>query len=453
MPDPTERFGFNTLGPGDSISDDGYKIFDQDVRLIDRILQYGLEEHRHTGVAADEVDPDTGPILTLGSGGAIPAGLRVYYRYTLVDDFGFESAASPVSYIDTAEEVSSPSAPILGTVSAGGSLEPGNYSYVLTAYKDATTLETKAADVATIRIPQGTTTNVVTIDLPSLPTGADGFNIYRKDPSSSRFYYLASTSVDYEDDGTVDPTVTRGLPAENTTNGDNMIEVTVPDPVGSYTWMIYRTFDPGNWGSSWLVHLEADGATPTVADSYEDVGESTRSGYPPRVSEMLNSPDPVNLDNVQEVTGYLPPGRNVIPFVVTLRNNDMPEDDQRGPETWTCEFDNCEIMSCRAYYGADQSPDTESIIDVVVWREGVATPTWESIYDDNLALMPSVAAGQMVGDAVPPEITRIYQGETLSFEVEEDGLGPTPVASHLAVNILMLVSYGETDVSHEWAEV
>ena len=68
------------------------------------------------------------------------AGLRFYYEYTLVDADGFESAPSPATFVDTQPPVAEPSAPTLSYVNDAGSLLPGSYSYVLSAYKAANTL-------------------------------------------------------------------------------------------------------------------------------------------------------------------------------------------------------------------------------------------------------------------------------------------------------------------------
>lgn len=90
----TDHYGLKRMGPGEHFSDDGYKYTDADRVQMDRLLYLGAEGHRHVGAVAEPAEPGT-PTLTLSeASGSIPAGTRVYYKYTLVDVEGFESAPS-----------------------------------------------------------------------------------------------------------------------------------------------------------------------------------------------------------------------------------------------------------------------------------------------------------------------------------------------------------------------
>ena len=81
----TERFGFNTLGPGDSMAADGFKFSDADIVLMDRLLAFAAEGHHHTGVGVVNNTPVLAPILHQSStGGQFPSSKRYYYRFTLI---------------------------------------------------------------------------------------------------------------------------------------------------------------------------------------------------------------------------------------------------------------------------------------------------------------------------------------------------------------------------------
>lgn len=455
MTDRTSRFGLSTLGPGDQAQADGFKYTDADRRTIDRVLEFAAELHRHTGASAGADDPEVEPTLTLyTTGGWLPAGVRVFYRYTLVDEYGFETAASPIAYIDTPNPVSDPAAPALTYADAGGVLEPGQYAYMLSAWKGASTIETKAVRSALLTVNEVTASNVIELEMPDLPAGADGFNIYRKGPGSTGYFFLASTAdPTYTDDGAVDPDATRSPAKQNSTNAQNAIDVGVPGatPVvpDGYTWRIYRTFYAANWDNSYLVDITADDATPSIATSYEDVGLSTSVGSPPTSSQLVGSPPQVSLTDAAEVDGYLPPGRNLVPYVVTLVVPGAVEVGE-GTIVWTCEFEQADIIHCRAYLGVDSTPNaTDVIVDVNKYCIEDATPSWSTIFttQDN---RPRVLVGEQLGDEAIPDLVHLERGCMLAIDVDQDGGGATPTDSDLSVNILLLVQAGSTSTSHTW---
>jgi hypothetical protein len=183
MPRYTSRWGLSVLGSGDSFQSDGFKFTDADRRLIDRLLTYAAEQHHHTGERSENLTPTAGPTLNLStSGGTLASGARFYYRYTIVDDIGNETGPSPMGFIDTPATIETPGAPALAYLSGTGGLEPGGYSYVLSAYRGASTQETKAINSSLINITGAYPTNEVTLTLPAPPPGADGLNVYRRTP-------------------------------------------------------------------------------------------------------------------------------------------------------------------------------------------------------------------------------------------------------------------------------
>lgn len=454
----TERWKLSTLGPGDSIKDDGYKFSDADIHLIDRLLEYLVEQHRHTGTLGTGYAPDAGPSLELDTmGGAIPSGVRLYYRITVVDPDGFESEASPISSIEMPTSVIEPGAPSLSYVTGSGTLEPGQYTYVLSAYKDATTLETKAVNSAFITVPGTASTNEITLTMPSLPAGADGFNIYRRSPGGFHFLHLASTAAaSYVDDGSVEPDCDRTIPAANLTSNTNLVIITYPGATPAledgWSWRIYRTDDASNWDNSFLVEITPSGATPIAEITYEDVGESTRVGAPPDDSQVISAPEKIRLTDALEVQGYLPPGRNIVPFVATFVEPGTVTVGQKQ-FLWVCDYTQADIQYVRAFLGdGAMAAAQDVIVDVLCYRPSQGQYTWDSIFSDNQANMALILAGENFGEpSATPDIIHLEEGDALCIEVEQDGGGATQADENLTVNVLMLAQGGSTTTSHTWA--
>ncbi len=309
MSEYTPRFNLLRLTT-DDLSEDSFKFSDADRVLIDTLLYMGAEGHHHTGGAASLNAPDTAADLTLDTTtGSIPASTRVYYKYTYVDASGIETSASPESWVDTPSLVAQPAAPGLSTSTTGGTLQPGNYFYALSAYQDFTTVDTTANNPAYISVGYITATNTITLDLPVLPSGASGFNVYRRGPQNTGYRYLTSIAMDvatpptmFVDDGGYIEDQDRPLPTSNNTTSLNSVEVAIPGatpvlPLG-YSWRIYRTYNSGDYTNSLLV---------TTTDlTYIDIGAGTSVGQPPSAGSGVGSPSKVLLTDAAEVQGTLP---------------------------------------------------------------------------------------------------------------------------------------------------
>lgn len=311
MASSTSHYQLSKLEAGDTFAEDSYKHVSADRDLIDNLAYRGAESHKHDGAAAAPAAPTVAPSLTVDTAsGVIPSGTRVYYRYSYVNADGFETAASPEAYVDTAAAITEPNAPSLVTATTGGTLVPGQYYYVLSAYKTSTTLETKATNINVIDVPAGTNTNKITLTMPSLPTGATGFNIYRRKPGSNVYRWLASTTgSSYEDTGSVTEDATRTTPNRNTTNSTNNVLVALPGTTPSVpegcTWRIYRTYVTNNYRNSllkWVVELTGGEVNVT----YTDNGIATTTGEPMEFSRIPASPSKILLTGGAEVQGTLP---------------------------------------------------------------------------------------------------------------------------------------------------
>lgn len=447
----TDHYGFTRLVAGENFQQDGYKYTSEDRDLIDRLLYLGAESHRHTGAAGDPETPGVLGVSVNTTAGSLPAGSRIYYKHTLVDSDGFESAPSDEVFVDTLGPVAEPSAPILTVQSTGGSLLPGQYYYVLTAHTAVNTNETKALHPTYITVPLGTATNTITLTLPTRPAGASGFNIYRKKPGSSRYDFLASTASisTYVDDGSVEEDCNRVVPARNSTNSTNSVVANIGTvPVG-YTWKLYRTLMAGFYDGSLLHHVveETSEGSGIITGTYLDLGLGTLAGKPPTTSQIVNAPPQVDLES--EVQGRLAMGRvSAFPFVATF-HFPGPLVLINGTALLPIEFPQATIIGVRASLGRGYAPSAaDVIVDVELLRFG-ATPSEGTIFTDQ-ATRPKVLVGQTVGARVVPQITELVAGDALACNIEQVGGGATPTDRDLTVNILMY-TYGWGLTAHPWA--
>lgn len=285
----TSHFGFQKLNQGDPRSTNSWKFYDADSDLLDRLL-WGMFGRTYT-----TLDPSAAPDLSLStSGGFIPAGAAALYRYTLVNSIGLETAPSPISSVDTSPAVASPEPPSISYADTGGALPPGEYFYGLSAYKDVSTSETKVLQSAHVTVQPSTSTNAITLNLPTLPVGATGFNIFRRKPGGAQFVFLASTtSSSYIDDGSVPEDPNRITPASNTTGANNQVTVALPGSItlpDGMTWKIYRTYISGVWTNSLVHHVveETTEGSGIIRTDWIDVGAPTEASEPPPINQQVS---------------------------------------------------------------------------------------------------------------------------------------------------------------------
>jgi hypothetical protein len=457
MPSYTTRWGLSILGPGDALNADGYKALDSDRRLLDRLLTVGCEEHRHTGEQGADRTPTAPPNLELKTeGGTMSAGDRFFYKYTILDDAGNESAPSPQIGIDMPASISAPTAPALTALVGSGSLLPGTYSYVLSAYAGATTFETKAESSAVITI-FGINPGSVSIILPDLPLGADGLNVYRKAPSGLHYLYIDSipnptNGSTWVDDGSIEGNCDRSLPPTNRTSNANSVVVTFPGatpelPEG-WSWRLYRSTDAQDWSHSYLLDLTPVGVEPDIHTplQWTDTGLGAQTGAPPVLSQVLNSPPKIRLTDAAEVDGYLPPGLVVVPHMVTF-SLIGPVTEGIGDFIWVCDYDAARIDTVRAYLSlGTELPDVPLQVDVLLRRSD--EDDWTSIFDpDDYAY---IEVAKDIGPPKAPATTDLALGDQLCIDVINNGGNDD--TSNLSVNVLMYVKSGSTDVTYPWLD-
>lgn len=439
----TSHYGLQRLQKGDPFSLNGYKFTDADREQIDRLL-WALAHHAHTGITSSASTPSTAPTLTqAATGGSIPAGTRVYYKYTYVDSSGSESAESIEAFVDTPAAITEPGAPSLSQVNTGGALIAGNYYYVLTAYTNSITQETLARNPAYITVPVGTSTNKITLTLPTKPSGATGFNIYRRRPGGTQYLYCGSTTstTTFVDNGALVEDCNRTVPQRNTTNSSNKVTVTLPGatpavPAG-LTWKVYRTYVNGNWETSLLWHVveETFEGSGVIVPYYVDIGIGTSPGKPPQTNQYIDAPDQVDLTDAAEVTGSLPLGLTAFPVEVRLT---IPGTVGvgAGSEIWVCEYPEATILACRANVSLGHPPASTDIIADVNMGSG-ATPTFSTIFTTQ-GNRPRVPVGFIRGNRKVPDVKSLVVGDMLTIDVDQSGAGATPTDRDLTVTIYLI---------------
>jgi hypothetical protein len=462
MAGSTPYFGLKMLLAGvDSMAEDGSKFSWEDRLIIDRLLYMAMSGHHHSGAGADTVPELVAPDVALDtSGGAMPAGETAYYRITLVSPEGIESAWSEEASVAMPDPIVAPDSPGLSYVPTGGSLQTGPYYYALSAYTDVDTEESFATNAATITIPSGTTTAVITLQLPTLPDGADGFNVYRRRPGGTSYFHvgtipMAATPFEtFVDDGSLDEDCDRQSPDENTSNQSNSVAITLPVvlPGAGWTWKVYRTFELGDYESSLLHHVvehtfEGSGIVTT---EYVDLGEETVEGRPPATSQFTPQPEPVSLTDGEEVQGRLAMA-NVSAFPESV-SFDFPGYvvEGEGSACWVCPYPQATVVGVRCTLGRGSSP-TGLPTQVDVLKGSGATPSFDTLFPT--LPYPEVPVGAQVGPLAPPDgvNAELVAGDVLSVDILQGGGGATPTDENLSVVVYLYVYGWTSETSHPWA--
>jgi len=312
MLEPTPNFGFTRVGQGETLSKNGYAALDGDRTMLDALLR-SLHQHTHTGDTARLANPQYAPVLSVTQGDStahLPGGQTYFYKYSYVDIWGLETAASPEQMVQTPSGVTRPQAPLLEHLTTGGALNAGRYAYVLT-YSDYQGGETPASDpvALTIEVEACNGTCRIKLDFDAAPSVAPCVNIYRARQGQTRFYHLAKVegATTYYDDGSVFEDQTITPPIINTTGGNNRVDIAlpeaIPDEVGA--WRLYRSQTPGVYTTASLVHHVVEGTTETsndLRDTWSDRGEALGRGMPRTRSSTIGGTRAVRLE---DLAGYL----------------------------------------------------------------------------------------------------------------------------------------------------
>lgn len=443
----TPRYGLTTMGPGDVFSANGYKYTDADRRTLELLGYLGAEGHVHDGAAGVATTPVAPSVSLDATDGTLPGGTRVYYKITLVDPNGLESGASPESYVDTPAALAPPAAPSLLAQTTGGTLLPGTRYYALSAYYPLQTQETTAPNPTAVQIFTGAT-NSVKVTRPTLPVGATGWNVYRRNPGEIDYFYVTSVvaaTTFWVDDGATASACDRRRPQTNQTNSTNSVLVSLGGatpalPADGWTWKVYRTLSNASYVNSYLHHVveETSEGSGITAISHIDTGGAAQVGQPPTAAPLIGSPSKVLLTDGAEVQGLLP-SANVagFPFVVTFRFSGTVVA-QSGTEVWTCEFPTATIVGVRCTLGRNSGPASQAVIgDIKKWSGSFATPVWTSIFS-SMGARPRVLVGTEFGVRVEPQTAGLVLGDALVADILQSGGGATPTDANLVISVYMV---------------
>lgn len=456
MAGSTSHYGLAKLRAGESMAQNSYQFTDADRTIVDSLLYVGAEAHTHTGEAGTVASPTVAPTLALATtSGTLPGGTRVSYKYTLVSPQGLESAGSPESFVATAALVTVPASPsLIVDATTGGFLPAGLYYYALSAYKPVQTSETPATNIAYISVPSGTT-NQVRLTYPTLPTGATGWNIYRKKPGQGDYFYLTTVAAgptNFVDTGTIAEDCDRRRPTVNRTSGNNRVTVTLPAalPGAGWTWKLYRTIVVNSYINSLLHHVveETSEGSGVIVTNYIDAGGGTYSGQPPARSHLIGNPPKISFASGAEVAGRLPLANiQAFPFEVTFVFLG-PMVAQQGTNVWICEFTRATIIGVRASLGRGYRPAGVPLVIDVNKGSGV-NPTPVTIFT-NTSTRPTIPVGDQIGARATPQVISLLAGDSLTADVITAGGGATPTDRDLTITITMLAQMDRATSDMTW---
>ncbi len=438
MADRTPRFRLTTFDqPTDQLDYGNYKFGDGDRVLLDRLLRFATEGHTHNGqiVGLTPIDP---PRLTLQTtGGTLRPTATVYYRYSIVDSRGQESIASNVATVRTPSQATAPQyAPRLQP--EHGVMDGGDYLYAVSACTGDASQETIIGPSVTGTL---TTFGSWYMDLPPLPNGAEFFNLYRKAPRDRELVHLATLAPEarsYTDDGTVKPNIRHGIPQANTTRTTNSVTISpgnnAPIPSDSWTWKIYRTFDPTNWDNSLLDWVGA-------VSEYTDDGRATRPGLPPESNAAIGGAP--KIEWTVDTIGVLPPRMLVHNRLVNF-NSDIVV---AGPGQWHWfnEYDLARPAAMRASLGRGSVASADISIGADIWQ-GVQ---WDPIFASC-----TIPAGSSQSDHINLDGTFPHVDWTLGTRVRMNVQSAEPVdamtARDLTFTLTLRVTHGPSDQTYQW---
>jgi hypothetical protein len=449
MADATRRFGLTILNsPTDQLDLKNYKFSEADRLLLDRLLRIAVEEHVHTGTGISISAPGPAILRVMPTGGALPPNATIHYRYSIVDARGQETIASATASATTPVPATAPGYAPRPSLAAGY-LEAGEYLYAVSACTRDSSQETLVGPIAT-----ATNSNFGgwRLDLPPLPNGGEFFNVYRKAPRDFELFHLATLQPEDRyliDDGGLTANRFRRAPAGNTTNQTNSIEIELPGPlpVESWTWRIFRTFDPTNWEQSLL---DWNGSN----HYYLDDGRATRPGFPPATTPAVGGAPKIDL--ATETVGVPPAAVAAATRQFNLTAENMPE----GPGIWRwiCEYEHAEFVSMRATVSRTNPPTAgECQIGLDTCDPDSDETDWVSVTDPDTGdvLVSTIAAGESIGELVyassPPWAGNSARGRKFRLHVHQSGYGPDVVDSHdLMLTVMLRVHNGLSNQTYQW---
>jgi hypothetical protein len=443
----TPRFGFLTFdNERDDLSSQNYKAFDADRVVMDRLLRIAVEEHHHNGVLTNEAMPAP-PRLILDTGGTLPPNTPIYYRTALVDVHGQEHLASSTASVVTPIQIDAPDPPTMASTTAG-ILAPGDYQYAISAYTGDSVYETALSHTITGRL--STADHGWIITLPHPPSGADGFNLYRKGPTESGFNFLFSIDTytpTWTDTGTTDRSPSRANPTVNTTSLHNTIRIFSSTDYfrEGETLRVYRSFDAGNWDYSLIGWIA--GWTTNVS-GFVDTGQPPQPGYPPDVATGAGGAPKIDLRT--ETTGTLPPGLLTTATSIVFNLRGVV---RQGTDVWQWvnDYERCWLLTARSNLAAGSVPDLQYLgIRIEVCRAGETTWNVFSSTTPNIPRRETIGWLATFPDHATDPPSELNPGDALRIAVTQNG-GGAHTDRDLSVLVTAAVLHGPTDQTIAWS--
>lgn len=292
--------GITRIPPGEPLSQDGYAFQDIDRGIIDLLLRLGGVTHKHDAHAA-LANPSLA--ATLGkatTGGEIQANLPIYVTYTLQDANGGETLPVATETITTDAGFTDPTdAPGAVVSYAAGTLLASNLSYAITV-ADGAGGETALGPLVSVAIAPGHANAEVTLSglaaaLAASSGGALGasYRLWRQQDGGPWYLIATGTSDVFVDNGVAgDCTVIP--PNTSTTQGTNVLFVTVPtgQPAGTSRFSIYASLDGSFTNPALLGNYPA--ADLGTEKTYTSL--TTLDGAPPAVSSCWPGANQIDAD-------------------------------------------------------------------------------------------------------------------------------------------------------------
>lgn len=254
MAEHTEFAGLLALAPGEPLYTEGFAFQAINPYIIDRLLRVGATTHRHDAhpPLANPVAP---PAVAITEEGHVPSGLNLHVGYTLVDEFGGETALSETIIISTGEGLLEPlDAPTLAVDHDAGTLLADSYAYAATV-TDGLGGETALSPLAMAEIESGHPNSRITISgLQSLVEGSNGvgWRLYRSVGSGAWTRVAEGVADAVVDDGGL--CADCGTPPDGPTDTSlavNRVNVTLP-VIAGVTVRLYISPD-GSFESPCLI--------------------------------------------------------------------------------------------------------------------------------------------------------------------------------------------------------
>lgn len=295
--------GLTVLNPDEPVTADNGAFIGRDRETIDHMLERGAKTHRHNGMPG-LFNPVQAPgASAITSGGTIRADQSFTLAYTLEDDSGGETLASPIVTVATIGNIEPPSTALEGQAQyeEGGDLPTDTYYYAY-SFVDGEGGETPIGPTTAVeRAPGFTEAQILLTGFVaplSSAAGATGWRLYRAVGGGDFGYLSSGTGNTFLDDGSLAANCDIA-PLEdgtNSTNGESSLLVRLPSAdalVSSGTFLnLYLTNGSELIGDVLLEQFPVSSAGKSRL--YRDI--NTQAGQPPDVNTSVGGAHQIDPD-------------------------------------------------------------------------------------------------------------------------------------------------------------